>query len=68
MTTPHGLDADASTRSGARAWRPFDVGGALDLRVIPHVGLGAHIEYATIDAQPYTPEWIALGLHVDIIF
>ncbi len=46
----------------------FDVGGALDLRVIPHVGFGAHIEYATIDAQPYTPEWIALGLHVDIIF
>jgi hypothetical protein len=46
----------------------FDVGGALDLRVIPHFGFGVHIEYSTIDAQPVVPEWIALGLHAEVIF
>jgi len=46
----------------------FDVGGAIDLRVIPHLNLGAHIEYAEIDAQPYAVEWIALGVHADLVF
>jgi hypothetical protein len=46
----------------------FDVGGALDIRVIPHFSFGVHIEYSTIDAQPVVPEWVALGLHADIIF
>ena len=45
-----------------------DVGGAIDLRVVPHLGIGAHVEYATIDAQPYAPQWIATGLHADITF
>jgi hypothetical protein len=44
----------------------FDAGVALDLHIIPHVGLGAHAEYATIDAQPYVPQWLAVGLHADI--
>ncbi|MGA2449594.1 MAG: hypothetical protein ABTD50_13000 [Polyangiaceae bacterium] len=46
----------------------LDVGGALDLRVIPHFGIGVHIEYATIDAQDYAPQWIATGLHADLTF
>jgi hypothetical protein len=46
----------------------FDLGFALDFHVIPHVGFGGHVEYASIDAQPYTPEWLALGLHGDIAF
>ncbi|MGA2449058.1 MAG: hypothetical protein ABTD50_10310 [Polyangiaceae bacterium] len=46
----------------------LDFGFALDLHLIPHVGIGAHIEYASIDAQPNTPEWLALGLHADIAF
>jgi hypothetical protein len=46
----------------------FDVGGALDLRIIPHLGLGAHVEYATIDAEPYAPQWVAFGLHADLYF
>ncbi len=46
----------------------FDAGGFLDIHVIPHVGLGAHVEYAMIDAQPYTPHWVAFGLHTDIVF
>jgi hypothetical protein len=46
----------------------LDIGGALDLRVIPHFGIGAHIEYATIDAQDYAPQWIATGLHADLTF
>jgi hypothetical protein len=46
----------------------FDVGGALDLRLFPHLALGAHLEYATISATPYEPEWIAAGVHADITF
>ena len=46
----------------------FDVGGALDLRVVPRLGMGVHIEYATIDAHPYAPSWLALGLHLDLLF
>jgi len=46
----------------------FDMGFALDFHIIPHVGFGGYVEYASIDAQPYTPEWLALGLHVDIAF
>jgi hypothetical protein len=46
----------------------YDLGGALDLHVIPHFGIGAHIEYGEIDSQPYTPQWVAFGLHADIVF
>jgi hypothetical protein len=46
----------------------FDVGFALDFHIVPHFGFGAHIEYAAIDAEPYTPQWLALGLHADIAF
>jgi hypothetical protein len=46
----------------------LDGGFAFDLHVIPHLGLGAHIEYALIDAQPFTPHWVALGLHADLAF
>jgi len=45
-----------------------DGGFALDLHVIPHLGFGGHVEYAMIDAQQYTPHWLALGLHGDIAF
>ncbi len=44
----------------------FDVGAALDLHLIPHFGFGAHVEYDTIDSRPYTPQWVAMGLHADI--
>jgi len=57
-------DPSAPSASGLA----FDVGGALDLRVIPHLGVGAHVEYAMIDAQPYTPKWVAFGLHADLTF
>jgi hypothetical protein len=46
----------------------LDAGGALDLRVFRHLSLGAHLEYGTIDATPYQPEWIAAGLHADVLF
>jgi hypothetical protein len=46
----------------------FDTGFALDLHVVPHLGFGGHVEYAAIDAEPYTPQWLALGLHADIAF
>jgi hypothetical protein len=43
-----------------------DAGAALDLRLIPQFSIGVHAEYATIDAQPYAPQWVALGVHVDL--
>ncbi len=46
----------------------FDAGGLLDFRVIPHFGFGAHAEYVEVDAQPYTPHWVAFGLHADVDF
>jgi hypothetical protein len=46
----------------------FDVGAALDFRIIPHIGFGAHVEYAAIDIQPDQVSWLALGVHGDILF
>jgi hypothetical protein len=46
----------------------FDAGFALDLHLIPHLGVGGHIEYAMIDSTPYTPHWLGLGLHADLAF
>ena len=46
----------------------YDVGGALDLHIIPHIGIGAHAEYNVFSAQPYSTQWVALGLHADIEF
>jgi hypothetical protein len=46
----------------------FDVGGALDLRVIPHFGIGVHLEYSQIVTDVDTPQWLAIGAHADIIF
>jgi hypothetical protein len=45
----------------------FDAGGALDLFVVPHFVFGAHLEYASIDAQPYTPQWVAIGAHAEVL-
>jgi hypothetical protein len=46
----------------------LDAGFALDFHVLRHFVFGAHAEYVTIDSQPYTPQWIALGLHGDVVF
>ena len=46
----------------------WDVGGALDLHLVPRFGFGAFAEYAGIDAQPYAPQWVALGLHANVLF
>jgi hypothetical protein len=46
----------------------FDVGGALDFRLLPRVGFGVHIEYAAIETQPDQVSWLALGVHGDILF
>ena len=45
----------------------FDAGFTLDLHIVPHFGFGAQAEYASIDAQPYAPQWVALGLHADLV-
>jgi hypothetical protein len=46
----------------------FDTGFALDFHVVRHFGFGGHVEYAAIDAEPYTPQWLAIGLHADVAF
>ena len=47
----------------------FDAGLALDIHVIPHVGFGAHAEYALIGTgDGKSPEWLAFGLHLEIDF
>lgn len=47
----------------------FDAGLALDLHIIPHVGLGAHAEYASIGTGGgKSPEWLAFGLHIEVDF
>jgi len=46
----------------------FDAGLLLDIHVVPRLGFGAHAEYATIDAQPYAPHWLAAGVHADVVF
>ncbi len=46
----------------------LDAGFALDFHVLHHFVFGGHAEYVTIDSQPYTPQWIALGLHGDVVF
>jgi hypothetical protein len=46
----------------------YDFGVALDLHIIPHFGIGVHAEYAGIESQPDTPQWLALGLHADLVF
>jgi hypothetical protein len=46
----------------------LDAGFALDFRLVRHFTFGAHAEYATIDTQPYTPQWLALGMHGDLLF
>ena len=58
-------DATFVQDSSGFAW---DAGVALDLHLIPHFGFGAHAEVAGIDAQPYTPEWLALGVHAELVF
>jgi hypothetical protein len=45
----------------------FDLGAGLDLS-LGFIAVGAHVGYATIDAQPATPQWIILGLDGTIVF
>ena len=54
--------------TGANGGLAFDVGGALDLRVVPHFGVGVHLEYAQITLDQAQPQWVAIGAHADFIF
>jgi hypothetical protein len=44
----------------------IDLGGAIDIRLYRRLQFGIHGEWATIDAQPYAPEWVAIGAHIDV--
>jgi hypothetical protein len=46
----------------------LDAGFALDFHLIRHFVFGAHAEYATIDMPSYDPQWVALGVHGDVVF
>jgi hypothetical protein len=58
---------ESNVITGGNGGLAYDVGGALDLRVVPHFGIGAHLEYAAIDI-PYQPQWVAIGAHADLVF
>jgi hypothetical protein len=45
-----------------------DGGIGLDFHFIRHVGFGLHAEYVTVQANPATPDWIAVGAHMDVRF
>jgi hypothetical protein len=64
----YGWRDTADPTVAAASGMAFDTGFALDFHVIRHFGFGAHVEYAAIDAEPYTPQWLALGLHADVAF
>ena len=59
---------DPSIPPSAGGGLAFDAAFLLDVHITPHFALGGHIEYVTIDAQPYVPQWLAFGLHADITF
>ena len=46
----------------------LDVGGALDFRIVPHLMLGLHLEYATLDDSSYGVQWVAAGGHATLLF
>jgi hypothetical protein len=45
----------------------LDAGFALELRLVSFFSFGAHVDYTTIDSQPYTPQWLTLGLQANLI-
>lgn len=53
---------------GGEGGLAFDLGAALDFRVVPHFGFGAHIEYAQIATDVNSPQWVAIGGHIDLNF
>jgi hypothetical protein len=59
---------DPSIPPSSNGGLAFDAAFLLDVHITPHFALGGHIEYVTIDAQPYVPEWLAFGLHADVTF
>ena len=60
------LDADFGNHTAAT----FDAGIALDLTFLPLINLGAHASYNSLLSQGnYSSfDWLALGLHVALVF
>jgi hypothetical protein len=59
---------DATYITGGNGGLAFDVGGAIDFRVVPHFGFGVHLEYSQITTDNDQPQWVAVGGHADLIF
>jgi len=59
---------DAVYVTGQDGGLAFDVGGAIDLHVVPHVTFGVHLEYVQVSTNVDTPEWLAVGGHVNFLF
>ena len=59
---------DAVYITGQDGGLAFDVGGALDLRVVPHLGFGVHLEYAQVTTNVDQPQWLAVGGHMNFLF
>jgi len=63
-----GWSTGSNVIDGGNGGFAYDVGGALDLRIVPHFGIGAHLEYDSIAGLPDQPQWVSLGLHADLVF
>jgi len=59
-----GSSSTAGTVGGLAA----DGGVALDFHVLPHLTLGLHAEYVTVQTTPEVPDWVAFGGHADFRF
>ena len=59
---------EATYVTGGNGGLAFDVGGAIDFRVIRHFGFGVHLEYSQITTDVDQPQWVAVGGHADLIF
>jgi hypothetical protein len=62
------LDADPATPSTSAQGLSFDVGGGLDVVVLPHLTVGTHLGYNVVNvagtdhSQAFRSKWMSFGL------
>jgi hypothetical protein len=44
----------------------YDGGLALDLHIVPRLGVGVHAEYDSLQGSTFALQWFALGGHADL--
>jgi hypothetical protein len=46
----------------------FDTGVAVDFYLTHHFAIGPHAEFVDMATTPVAPQWLAFGVHADIVF